>query len=1240
MTVQEYLGNINKRFKTGISREHSYRGDLQTLLESLAIGALATNEPARIKCGAPDFIVTRKDIPVGYVEAKDIGKDLTSKDFKEQFDRYRKSLNNLIFTDYLDFRLYIDGEFTTSVKIAEINHGAIRFLPENYERFAELIKDFSKPRGQTITSPKNLAEMMAGKAKMLAQIIEQALTSDEETNANSTLKDQMRAFLDVLIHDLTTKEFADIYAQTIAYGMFAARLHDQSLETFSRQEAAELIPKSNPFLRKLFQHIAGYDLDTRIKWIVDALADVFRATDVAALLKNFGTATETRDPIIHFYETFLAAYDPKLRKSRGVYYTPEPVVDFIVRAVDDVLKTEFNLRDGLADTSKTTITLDTQTRDSRTASGYKQIEKEVHRVQILDPATGTGTFLAAIVKHIYKQLEGQRGIWNSYVENDLIPRLNGFELLMASYTVAHLKLDMLLTETGYEAKENQRFKIYLTNALEEHHPDTGTLFASWLSHEANEANHIKRDTPVMCVIGNPPYAVSSSNKSEWIQELLTDYKKDLNERKINLDDDYIKFIRFGQHFIDKNGEGVLAYISNNSFIDGITHRQMRKHLLESFDKIYVLDLHGNSKKKETSTDGTLDQNVFDIMSGVSINIFIKTKQKKKNQPAEVFHYDLFGKREHKYNFLATNSFNFIDWQKLNHKEPYFFFVPKNFGEEKQYDKGFLISDLLIENNTGIQTKRDKFVYAFDKNELQQKLEALKNLDVETIRNKYELPEDGRDWAVEWAANDVKNNSGTVVELNYHPFDYRYSFFTGVSKGFMAYPRSPLMNQALKDNLFLLAIRNSRRGNVNNYFISKLMVDKDGVSPFDNCKFFPLYLYPETGAQQTLHQNATRVPNLNADIIEKIAERIGATFVYEKETTPSLRDTPPNLGGEQEEETTQKSSPPFEGGVSEGRGGFETSDTRELKEKINNLPYLKTFRKDLRNNLTPAEAKFWKVVQNKNFEGRKFRRQHSVGNYILDFYCPSEKLAIELDGEVHFNDSAREYDYERKLFLEHYGIKVLRFENKRVFEDLEWMLDVIKSNFGWSKETTPSLRDTPPLEGGELKSFAPVDVLDYIYAVLHSPAYREKYKEFLKIDFPRVPYPKDAATFWQLANLGGELRQIHLLESPAVERFITTYPNSGDNFVTRKMTTASIGFELIDAANQTGKVWINDQQFFDKVPLVAWEFYIGGYQPAQKWLKDRHSRELSVEDIRHYQKIIVALLETNRLMKEIDRIEPK
>ncbi len=633
MKIVEYINNINQRYKPGNATEHTFRGDLQQLIETLVPEIRATNEPKRQSCGAPDYIITKKDIPIGFIEAKDIGdKDLDGlkkTGNKEQFDRYKEALNNIIFTDYLDFHLYRNGVPTFKISIGEITDKGIKPLIANFQSFENFITDFCTHIDQSIKSSKQLAKMMAGKAKMLSDIIERALTSDENNHDDSTLKEQLIAFKEILIHDITPKGFADVYAQTIAYGMFAARLHDPTLATFTRSEAAELIPKSNPFLRKLFGYIAGPDLDDRIKWIVDSLVEIFLHCNVEEILKNYGKDTKTEDPIIHFYETFLSEYDPKLRKARGVWYSPNPVVNFQVRAIDDILKQEFGLQNGLADTSKIKIPV---------GSGRNQSEIEVHRVQFLDPATGTGTYLAEIIKHIHKKFQGQQGIWSNYVENHLLPRLNGFELLMASYAMAHLKIDLLLKETGYitssdrsrpvinhqqPVKNHQRLRVYLTNSLEESHPDTGTLFASWLSSEANEANHIKRDTPVMVVLGNPPYSVSSSNKGEWIQSLIADYKKDLNEKKINLDDDYIKFIRYGQYYIEKNGSGILTYISNNSFIDGITHRKMREELIKTFDKIYIIDLHGNSKKKEVSPDGSKDENVFDIMQGVSINIFVK-----------------------------------------------------------------------------------------------------------------------------------------------------------------------------------------------------------------------------------------------------------------------------------------------------------------------------------------------------------------------------------------------------------------------------------------------------------------------------------------------------------------------------------------------------------------------------------------------------------------------------------------
>jgi len=1048
MTLDQYIDNLNKRYKLGNATEHTFRGDLQQLLESLVQTIRVTNEPKRQSCGAPDYILTKKEIPIGFIEAKDIGdKDLDGAKKtgnKEQFDRYKASLNNIIFTDYLDFHVYRDGQFVIKISIGEITDKGIKPLTDNFSSFENFIKDFCTHIGQTIKSSKRLAEMMAGKARLLSEVIEKALTSDETNHEDSTLKDQMMAFKQFLIHDITPKGFADVYAQTISYGMFAARLHDPTLPTFSRQEAAELIPKSNPFLRKLFGYIAGPDIDDRIKWIVDSLVDIFLHCNVEEILKNYGKSTKIEDPIIHFYETFLSEYDPKLRKARGVWYTPQPVVNFIVRAVDDILKTEFDLPQGLAENSKTRIKIEQQ---------GKKVEQDVHKVQILDPATGTGTFLAEVVKHIHKKFEGQQGIWSNYVETHLLPRLNGFELLMASYAMAHLKLDLLLTETGYastsSAQANNRLRVYLTNSLEESHPDTGTLFANWLSTEANEANHIKRDTPVMCVIGNPPYSGISSNNGEWISKLIEDYKYvdgvHFNERKHWLNDDYVKFLRYGQHLIEKNGSGVLAFINPHGFLDNPTFRGMRWHLLNTYDKIYTIDLHGNSKKKETAPDGSADVNVFDIQQGVAISVFVKTGKKKANELGKVFHYDLYGKRETKYDFLSKNSLGLMLFEELSPQKPNLFFVPKNSIGQDNYENGFGVNELFNINTVGFVTANDGLNISFSELEHKNKVDDLINLDESVWRLKYNRKKDARDWQYLFAKNDCAENiEKKFSTVSYRPFDIRYTLYTGKSRGMYASPQPKTTKHFLNKNNIGLVVKRQCKLDFSYVFVTNKITEGCLFeSAYANNTILPLYLFYENNGQQTIGQNTERTPNLNSAIIKQIAEKLGLTFTNEKETT----------------------------------------------------------------------------------------------------------------------------------------------------------------------------KDT----------FAPIDILDYIYAVLHSPTYREKYKEFLKIDFPRVPYPKDKDTFWQLVKLGGEIRQIHLLESPTVENYITHYPEDGNNVV-------------VKPKYENGKVYINDTQYFDNVPQVAWEFYIGGYQPAQKWLKDRKERTLEFDDILHYQKIIVALTETDRLMNEINKID--
>lgn len=574
--VSKYLLDIIHEFNTGVAKEHSYRPALKSLFESIASDITAINEPARGTFGAPDFLIKHKENTIGFAEAKDIGicrLDNLSEREIEQKERYLDALPNLIYTDYLEFRFFIEGKETARVRIADFDGANIISKSENFQTLIDLIKDFYTVKTATVKSPLKLAELMAGKARLIADVIKNALAEHSE---NKSLYDQLESFRKILIRTMTEQEFADIYAQTVAYGMFVARLHDRTLDKFTRQEAATLIPKTVPFLRKMFDYIAGNDIDERIVWTVDSLAEIFSYTDIADILKDFGRKTKTTDPIIHFYETFLSRYNKSLRKMRGVYYTPQPVVDYIVGAVDDILKQDFSLAEGLANNSKIVKKVYLQGHS-------KAEEKQFHRVQLLDPATGTGTFLATAIKHIYKNFENNTGIWPAYVNDDLLPRMHGFEIMMSSYTMAHLKLDLVLRETGYVQDDaringklfrqddlfdtelakigrnstvlntNNRIGIYLTNSLEEADPDTQTLWAAqWLSDEAKEANNIKQNIPVMCVLGNPPYSVSSANTNDFAKELIEKYKTGLKERNIQpLSDDYIKFIALGQHYIEK-----------------------------------------------------------------------------------------------------------------------------------------------------------------------------------------------------------------------------------------------------------------------------------------------------------------------------------------------------------------------------------------------------------------------------------------------------------------------------------------------------------------------------------------------------------------------------------------------------------------------------------------------------------------------------------------------------------------
>src|SRR3989440_1051480 len=493
--LRSYVKKIEKAYQTGNATEHTYRAALQELLEALFHGVTVTNEPKRIKCGAPDLIITKKQIPLGYIETKDIRISLDQTERSDQMKRYLGSLANLILTDYLEFRWYVAGQHRLTARLAK--NGANNKLVADTNglgKVADLLQGFIVTQAPTVSNPKELATRMASLAQLIRNAIHLAFESEEGAGSLHT---QMQGFRQVLLPDLTYEQFADMYAQTICYGLFAARCNcnDKPNIHFTREHAVYDIPKTNPFLRKMFGYIAGPDLDDRIVWAVDDLAELLNRSDMDAILRDFGRRTRQEDPIVHFYETFLAEYNPKLRELRGVYYTPEPVVSYMVRSVDYLLKKDFDLADGLADAT---------TLKAASASGKYSLQ--THKVQILDPATGTGTFLHSIVDLIHESFRGNQGMWSSYVSDHLLPRVFGFELLMAPYAVAHMKLGIQLADTGYDFRGKERLGVYLTNTLEEEFEVGRLPFAEWLVEEASAAGHVKFDNPVMVVIGNPPYS--------------------------------------------------------------------------------------------------------------------------------------------------------------------------------------------------------------------------------------------------------------------------------------------------------------------------------------------------------------------------------------------------------------------------------------------------------------------------------------------------------------------------------------------------------------------------------------------------------------------------------------------------------------------------------------------------------------------------------------------------------------
>ena len=1058
--ITTYIEELNKVYQTQQATEATYRGILQNLIKTLLPKVTIIHEPKRSAYGVPDYKILKNGIAISFIETKNLNdKDLKGekeKLHKEQFDRYKSALNTIVFTDYLTFHLYENGELTSSANIANIVNQTIIATEDEKEEavFLKIIQTLGNASPQKITQAGKLAEIMAAKAKLIATIIGSAM-SENKTDEDKNLHDKLSVFQKILVHDMDEKQFADFYAQTIVYGMFIARINDKTPKTFSRLEAAELIPSFNPFLKKIFKNIALAELHSCIVWIVDDLAEIFRVTDMAKVLRNYGKETGRKDPIIHFYEEFLEEYNPKIREEFGVWYTPAQVVHFIVDAVNDILIDEFGIENGLADNSKIEIT------------DHNGNAKEIHRIQVLDPATGTGTFLAEVCHVIHSYYKGQEGLWPEDVIKHLIPRINGFEYLMAPYTMAHLKLATALQLDQNKGKLPERLNIYLTNSLEEEQPETKLDFGTFVSDEANAANALKRETPVMVVMGNPPYNEKSANKGKWIMDLMDDYKQEPGESKkvikINkrtkqktfkntlkernpkgINNDYCKFIRLGQHFVNRTQEGVLAYITANTFLDTRLFRGMRYDLLKTFDKIYIINLHGSTMRSE-STSELKDQCIFDIMQGVSINIFIKKKDKETSPLAQVFYKDIYGSRKLKLDFLAENQLSTVDFQEIVPSAPLYIFRPHDNHLQEVYESGFKIDKLMPNYVQGFKTGKDEISIQFDKELLEELCKDILNNNSHDVITKYSLP-DNAVQKIQSIRKEITTSNynwkNNLCKINYRPFDNRWTIY---GKIFMDRHRPEIQKNIINKNNIVLGIGKS--GNVmgNSEWslvsISDMAMDIN-VIPRGGIYLFPLYIY----------EGMLQYANFTPDIVKKI-------------------------------------------------------------ESIT------------------------------------------------------------------------------ELFMQ-------------------------------------DCHDTERSENG----FLPIDLIDYIYAVLYSPSYRDTYNDFLQSDFPIIPYPNSADYFFSIAEKGKELRELHLMKTIKQQDIITQYPvydANNDNIVLSR--------KFVENDNDTGRVYINETQYFDNVPKDVWEMFISGYQVADKWLKDRLNKKLTNEEIIHYQKMIVAIKRTIEIQEDIDNI---
>ena len=872
--------------RQGDAREESFYRALADMLGEMARAAGKTNIhvttlPRPTEGGNPDFrLWNGSDRIVGYIEAKPPKEErLDSIQNTEQLKRYRSTFPNLILTNFLEFRLYRDGDLVETVQAGRpLILNAARTTPplENQDELYALLDrflGFALP--QTFTA-ESLAVELAKRTRLLRDVIGEQF--DQEQDAPDALTGFFEAFQKYLIGSLTREEFADLFAQTITYGLFAART--RAGDDFNRRVAFDKIPHTIGVLRDLFRFISLDDLPDSLAWCVDDLAEVLAVADAPGILDRYYHEGKGSDPIVHFYETFLAQYDPDERERRGVYYTPEPVVGYIVRSLHGLLKTEFDQRDGLASDG----------------------------VTLLDPAAGTMTFVARAAREAVAEFERKYGSGGKedFIRRHILKNFYALELMMAPYAVGHLKMSFFLEEFGHRLADDERMPFYLTNTLDtEELEQTHMPFYSALAEESRLADEVKKQIPILCILGNPPYSGHSNNKGDWIKGLIEDYKqvdgKPLGEKNPKwLQNDYVKFLRFAQWKIEQAGQGIVGMITDHSYLDNPTFRGMRQNLMRTFDDIYILDLHGHALKKEGCPDGIADKNIFDIREGVAIAFFVK-RNGNKDRDAQVYHAELYGTRKSKYDWLDAYDYGSTEWQEINPASPFYLFGPRDDTLKAQYRRFVSIPDVFLDKSVGIVTARDHLTIHWTPKEVWDTVRVFSGMDPELARTGYELGDDKRDWKVKLAQDDLLDSGLTrkkSVQILYRPFDMRHTYYTGRSRGFICMPRFGVMRHMLAGQNLALMVPKQHK-NEFGALATKFISAHKSVAAYDINYHFPLYLYPTADRDDLFahHEISERQSNLNPKLVAALTGAHGQApspeeifhYVYATLYSPAYRD---------------------------------------------------------------------------------------------------------------------------------------------------------------------------------------------------------------------------------------------------------------------------------------------------------------------------------------------------------------